>query len=95
MMKKIIVCLVTMMVLALGVAQTSCPAERNKTTFSLDGLEEIYLSQDAKKLLKQNGFVITPGYENEIFDLYANCKENSQPIFVTTDAVLHTSSCHA
>jgi len=91
MMKKIIVCLVTMVALPLGVAQTSCPAERSKATFSLDGLEEVYLSQDAKKLLKQNGFVITPGYENEIFDLYANCKENSQPIFVTTDAVLHTS----
>jgi len=90
-MKKITVCLVTMVVLALGVAQTSCPAERSKATFLLDGLEEVYLSQDAKELLKQNGFVITPGYENEIFDLYANCKENNQPIFVTTDAALHTS----
>jgi hypothetical protein len=90
-MKKIIVCVVTMVALALGVAQMSCPAERSKTTFLLDGLEEVYLSQNAQELLKQNGFVITPGHENEIFDLYDNCKKNGQPIFVTTDAVLHTS----
>jgi hypothetical protein len=59
--------------------------------FSLQGLENFYLSDQAKEHLRQNGFVVTPGREKEIYDIYTNCKKRSQPIFVTTDAVLHTS----
>ncbi len=62
-----------------------------KEMFSLGGLGNIYLSQEAKELLRQNGFVVTPGDKDEIYDVYAECKEYNQPIFVTTDAVLHTS----
>jgi hypothetical protein len=62
-----------------------------KEGFSLQGLENFYLSDQAKEYLKQNGFVVTPGREKEIYDIYNKYKERSQPIFVTTDAVLHTS----
>ena len=78
-------------VLPLWVTQAGYSRERNKADFSLDELGKVYLSEEAKGLLKQNGFVITPGYKDEIFDIYSTCKENNQPIFVTTDAVLHTS----
>lgn len=69
--------------------------ESKKESFSLQGLEDsferFYLSDEAKEYLKRNGFVVTPGREKEIYDVYTECKERSQPIFVTTDAVLHTS----
>ncbi len=66
-------------------------AMKEKEMFSLKGLENVYLSEEAKELLRENGFVVTPGYEDEIYDVYAECKKHNQPIFITTDAVLHTS----
>ena len=90
-MKKFIVCLTAISVLPLLVTQAGYSRERNKDSFAVDDLETLYLSKEAKGLLKQNGFVVTAGYEDEIFDIYSACKETSQPIFVTTDAVLHTS----
>ena len=63
-----------------------------KKGFDLTGLEVADLSNEAKEVLKEKGFVVIPGYENEIYDIYSQCKEHNQPIFVTTDAVLHT--CH-
>ena len=66
-------------------------AMKEKEMFFLEGLGNVYLSEEAKELLRQNGFVVTPGYKDEIYDVYAECKEHNQPIFVTTDAVLHTS----
>jgi len=67
-------------------------AENGKKGFDLTGLKIVGISNEARELLKSNGFVITPGYENEISDIYSHCKEHNQPIFITTDAVLHT--CH-
>jgi len=64
-------------------------------SFSLQGLgnsfERFHLSDEAKEHLKQNGFVVTAGREKEIYDVYTECKKRGQPIFITTDAVLHTS----
>ena len=90
-MKKIIVCVsislfVFFQIISIGYAATN---EREK--FSLEGLGGVYLSEEAKELLRENGFAVTPGYKDEMNDVYAECKESSQPIFVTTDAVLHTS----
>lgn len=61
-------------------------------SFSLRALEAPSLSDEAKEYLKQNGFVVTPGFKKEMHDVYTACKKGNQPIFVTTDAVLHT--CH-
>ena len=59
---------------------------------SIEELKGIYqFSEKAKKLLVENGFVVTPGYKNEMYDIYTECKKKGEPIFVTTDAILHTS----
>ncbi|MBN1155521.1 DUF3160 domain-containing protein, partial [candidate division KSB1 bacterium] len=50
------------------------------------------LSDDQKSLLKSHHFVVSP-FEttyNEIFDVYNSLREQDVPIFVTTDAMLHT-----
>jgi len=43
-----------------------------------------------KALLFKNGFVATPSNFKQIYDLYNECKRAEIPIFVTTDAMLHT-----
>jgi hypothetical protein len=70
---------------------------RKPESFSLRGLEDSfkhfhhYLSDEAQEYLKQNGFVVTPDRAKEIYDIYTSCRKEDHPIFVTTDAVLHTS----
>jgi len=93
-MKKIIIFIIVTLILSIWSEDLICLLEKKQVSFSLEGLsglEKVYLSPEAKSLLKQNGFVVTPGFEKEIYDIYANCKKKNQPIFVTTDAVLHTS----
>jgi len=75
---------------------TSCfsefPSGENEEFFSESLMNEIInVSKEARSLLEKNGFVVTPGKEKEIFDIYKKCKENNQPIYITTDAILHTS----
>jgi len=57
----------------------------------LELLERLNFTDESLDLLRKNGFVVVPGNEKEIFDVYVNNKKNNHPIFVTTDAVLHTS----
>jgi len=90
-MKKFFVFFSVILVLLVLVIQWGCTKEMNKNSFSLDNLDTGYLSNEAKELLKQNGFVVTSGYTDEIFEIYSNCKKHNEPVFVTTDAVLHTS----
>jgi hypothetical protein len=59
--------------------------------FSLDGLEGLPAQEEARELLQKNGFVVTPGRGEEIFDIYRTAGDRGENIFVTTDAVLHTS----
>ena len=40
--------------------------------------------------LRNNYFAVKPTEYKEIFDVYKDCKEREIPIFVTTDAMLHT-----
>lgn len=40
--------------------------------------------------LRDNYFFIRPTAYKELYDIYKDCKENEIPIFVTTDAMLHT-----
>lgn len=48
--------------------------------------------QRVKDLLEKNGFAVVPSREfNDIGEFYEHCKINNIPIFVTTDAILHTS----
>jgi hypothetical protein len=57
---------------------------------------EFDFNDTEKSLLASNYFVVSPvrdeggtGYR-EIYDIYNECREHSVPIFVTTDAMLHT-----
>ncbi|MBN1998085.1 DUF3160 domain-containing protein [candidate division KSB1 bacterium] len=63
-------------------------------------LSDYVLSDIDTDLLKKNGFFVTPatmlpiisrasGF-NEMFDIYNDCRESGIPIFVTSDALLHT-----
>jgi len=47
------------------------------------------LSDPAKNLLSQNGFVVTPGYSQEFFSLYESNRYGFVPSFITTDSILH------
>ncbi len=40
--------------------------------------------------LEANGFVVTPAQFGQLYDVYKNANAQNQPIFVTTDAMLHT-----
>lgn len=93
-MKKCIIFIIFTLILSVGAESLTNPFEKEQVPFSLEGLsglERIHLSREAKSILKQNGFVVTPGFKKEIYDIYTSCKQTNQPIFITTDAVLHTS----
>ncbi len=91
-MKKLLLCCGVLLVYFFQTIPVAYSQEDKMASFSLRGLEAPSLSDEAKEYLKQNGFVVTPGRKKEMYDIYTECKKSSQPIFVTTDAVLHT--CH-
>lgn len=59
---------------------------------NIANLQQIPLNQEAKDLLQKNKFVVVPGQgEKDLFDVYINCRKRNEPIFITTDVILHTS----
>jgi len=48
------------------------------------------LSDEQRALLEENGFVVVPSRAAQIYEVYKSAKERGIPIFVTTDALLHT-----
>ncbi len=48
------------------------------------------LNEAQKAALQENGFVVVPRGYRQIYTLYQQARERNIPIFVTTDAVLHT-----
>ncbi len=48
------------------------------------------LNEAQKAALQENGFVVVPQGYRQIYTIYQGAKERNIPIFVTTDAVLHT-----
>ncbi|MBU7012934.1 MAG: DUF3160 domain-containing protein [Theionarchaea archaeon] len=55
-----------------------------------DNLERFSLTAAQIKALHTNGVVVVPSRYDQFYSVYQNCKKNNIPIFVTTDAVLHT-----
>ena len=50
------------------------------------------LSKSQKKVLARNGFVVVPSNEYAgMAEAYEGLKNDERPIFVTTDALLHTA----
>lgn len=94
-MKKRYYLVLGILIICSGLSGFSYPTGQSEEGFSLknlDGLEEITLSVHSRKMLERYGFAVSPGDEKEIDDVYIQAKKKNQPIFVTTDAVLHT--CH-
>lgn len=71
--------------------QVSYAMEKPGTLPLLKGIPISHLSSEAQALLQRNGFVVTPGFKDEMFEVYEDCKKRNQPVFVTTDVVLHTT----
>ena len=46
-------------------------------------------SEQAKSLLAQNKFVVTPAYNEEFYAIYENNRYRYVPNFITTDSMLH------
>ena len=91
-MKKIAVGVSIFVFVFLQFICTGYAVSNENGKLSIEELKGIYqFSEKAKKLLTENGFVVTPGYKNEMYDIYTECKKKGEPIFVTTDAILHTS----
>jgi hypothetical protein len=49
----------------------------------------VLLSPAQRKLLAQNGFVVSPGAAHEFYEVYEQARYNYQPALITSDAVLH------
>ena len=91
--RTIMVCFLSLLLLFFMLAVSVFSAENRKDLYSLEGISNIrqfHLSSAVSKLLKKNGFAVSPAYYKEISDIYVECKDKNQPIFITTDAVLHT-----
>ncbi|RJP22795.1 MAG: DUF3160 domain-containing protein [Candidatus Omnitrophota bacterium] len=53
-------------------------------------MNDFQFSPEEKRLLLQNGFVVTPSPFREMYDIYNEAQNENYPIFVTVDALLHT-----
>ena len=91
--KTIIICFLYSVILFFLLTSSVFSAENKKDLYSLEDISNIrqfYLSPAVSELLSKNGFAVSPAYYKEISDIYVECKDKNQPIFITTDAVLHT-----
>lgn len=91
--KSISIYFLIILFLFLALIQLSYAAENKKDLYPLEDISNIrqfHLSPVASELLRKNSFVVLPAYYKEISDIYLECKDVNHPIFITTDAVLHT-----
>ncbi|MBU4047186.1 DUF3160 domain-containing protein, partial [bacterium] len=91
--KTIKIYFLVLFLIFLLIASSVFSTENKKDLYSLEDISNIrqfHFSGKSAELLKENGFVVTPAYYKEISDIYLECKDTNQPIFITTDAVLHT-----
>jgi hypothetical protein len=91
--KKIIICFLYLLLLFFLSTSSVFSIEGKKDLYSIEDISNIHqfhLSPAASGLLGKNGFAVTPAYYHEISDIYLECKHANQPIFITTDAILHT-----
>ena len=91
--KATIICFLCLVLLFFLSPLSIFSAENRKDLYSLEDISNIrqfHLSPAASELLRKNGFAVSPAYYKEISNIYLECKDTNQPIFITTDAVLHT-----
>ncbi|MDP2945624.1 MAG: DUF3160 domain-containing protein [Atribacterota bacterium] len=93
-LKTIKIYFLVLFLLFLLIASSVFSTENKTDLYSLEDISNIrqfHLSPAVSELLRKNGFVVSPAYYKEISGIYLECKDTNQPIFITTDAVLHTS----
>lgn len=65
--------------------------QQEKAAADLSNVRNMFLlSQPQVDRLARDGFVVTPGTEKEFFALYEKARYDNLPIFVTSDALLHS-----
>jgi hypothetical protein len=82
-MKKIVILVAILLLASSAQAEFAVDEISNLSTF--------YFSPAGLDKLNNIGFFVTSSGYDEMYELYDDCRENNQPIFVTTDSVLHTS----
>lgn len=65
------------------------PYTVNPDLSNVESNKNLFVSDAARQLLVQNGFVVTSGYHSEFFELYENNRYSYIPSLITTDSVLH------
>ena len=91
--RKIIICFLYLVLLFFLSTSPVFSTENKIDLYSLEdisNMRQFHLSPAVSELLGKNGFAVSPAYYKEISDIYLECKDTNQPIFITTDAVLHT-----
>lgn len=62
----------------------------NKNLSNITNANDLkFLSEEAKRMLEKNAFVVIPGHDNEFFSLYESNRYMQIPNFITTDSILH------
>ncbi|OQY90008.1 MAG: hypothetical protein B6D39_08760 [Anaerolineae bacterium UTCFX2] len=65
--------------------------QQEKAAADLSNVRNLFLlTQSQIDRLERDGFVVTPGNEKEFFALYEKARYANLPIFVTSDALLHS-----
>ena len=57
---------------------------------NVSNYKKFQFNEKEKQTLLRNAFVAVPTRSEQIYDIYISCAEQDIPIFVTTDALLHT-----
>ncbi|MDI6791872.1 MAG: DUF3160 domain-containing protein [bacterium] len=57
---------------------------------NVSNFKEFAFNEKEEELLRANGFVVKRSEYKQVYDVYNDCKKRGRPIFVTTDALLHT-----
>ncbi len=57
----------------------------------VENLSSFRLSAAVQQRLAKQGFIVLPSREEEIFQIYKDCRRRGEPILITSDLLLHTS----
>jgi len=72
------------------VVPSVAPYEVKEDLSDVANIRDFEFDGRTRELLAENGFAAVAGEYRRIYDVYNECKELGIPVFVTTDACLHT-----
>ena len=66
------------------------PSPSRRSPADLSNVRVSFLLSDGLRTrLAENGFVVAPGTEKEFFTVYEKARYDNQPVFITSDSLLH------